>query len=194
MSFYQYRKSHCGDKPVQVNFILNPGPACDNTPLSVRYFSCIWNQFTHDDVIKWKHFCATCHLCGEFTDSPHKSHWRGALMFSFICVCINGWVNNREAGDLRRYRVYYDVTVIVCLKYECHEQLCHGIFTYFPEFSPGWSSRSDTWKNCPWNFSCTSVPVWAKRSLLCRMKINLWGEINIVSAVPVELLWKGPTS
>ena len=32
-------------------------------------------------------------------NSPHKGQWRGALMFSLICVWINGWVNNREAGD-----------------------------------------------------------------------------------------------
>ena len=25
---------------------------------------------------------------------------------------INGWVNNREAGDLRRYRAHYDVIVM----------------------------------------------------------------------------------
>ena len=29
-----------------------------------------------------------------------------------ICVWINGWVNNREAGNLRRYRAHYDVTVL----------------------------------------------------------------------------------
>ena len=46
---------------------------------------------------------------GEF---PHKSQWRGALMFSLIYARINGWVNNREAGDLRRYRIHYDVSVI----------------------------------------------------------------------------------
>ena len=33
-------------------------------------------------------------------------------MFSLICVWINGWVNNREAGDLRRYRDHYDVPVM----------------------------------------------------------------------------------
>ena len=27
-------------------------------------------------------------------NSPHKGQWRGALMFSLICVWINGWVNN----------------------------------------------------------------------------------------------------
>ena len=48
-------------------------------------------------------------VSGEF---PHKGQWRGALMFSLICVWINGWVNNREAGDLRRHRVHYDVRVM----------------------------------------------------------------------------------
>ena len=45
-------------------------------------------------------------------NSPHKGQWRGALMFSLICIRINGWVNNHEAGDLRRYRAHYDVTVM----------------------------------------------------------------------------------
>ena len=48
-------------------------------------------------------------------NSPHKGHWRGAWMFSVICVWINGWVNNREAGDLRRYCAHYDVTVMVLI-------------------------------------------------------------------------------
>ena len=34
-------------------------------------------------------------------------------MFSLICVWINGWINNREAGDLRRYRHHYDVIVML---------------------------------------------------------------------------------
>ena len=48
-------------------------------------------------------------VTGEF---PHKGQWRGALMYSLICVWINGWVNNREAGDLRRHRAHYDVTIM----------------------------------------------------------------------------------
>ena len=31
-------------------------------------------------------------------------------MFSLIYVWISGGVNNREAGDFKRYRVHYDVT------------------------------------------------------------------------------------
>ena len=49
-------------------------------------------------------------------NSPHKGQWRGALMFSLICVWIDGWVNNREAGDLRRYRAHCDVTVMNALE------------------------------------------------------------------------------
>ena len=49
-------------------------------------------------------------------NSPHKGQWRGALMFSLICVWINSWTNNREAGDLRCYCAHYDVIVMVIEK------------------------------------------------------------------------------
>ena len=45
-------------------------------------------------------------------NSPHKGQWRGALMFTLICTRINGWVNNREAGDLRRHRAHNNVIVM----------------------------------------------------------------------------------
>ena len=48
-------------------------------------------------------------------NSPHKGQWRGALMFSLIYAGIKGWVNNREAGDLRSHRAHYDVIVMSCL-------------------------------------------------------------------------------
>ena len=32
--------------------------------------------------------------------------------FSLICAWINGWANNREAGDLRRHRTHYEVTAM----------------------------------------------------------------------------------
>ena len=47
-------------------------------------------------------------------NSPHKGQWRGALMFSLICVWINRWVNYGEAGDLRRHRAHYDVILMEC--------------------------------------------------------------------------------
>ena len=69
--------------------------------------------FIHDDVIKWKYFPRYWPLVRGIhrspVNSPHKGQWRGALMFSLICIWINGWVNNREAGDLRCYRGHYNV-------------------------------------------------------------------------------------
>ena len=71
----------------------------------------------HDDVIKWKHFPRYWSFVRGIhrspVNSPHKGQWRGALMFSLICFWINGWVNNREAGDLRRHRAHYGVIVMV---------------------------------------------------------------------------------
>ena len=46
-------------------------------------------------------------------NSPHKGQWRRALIFSLICVWINGRVNNGEAGDLRRHCSHYDVIVMM---------------------------------------------------------------------------------
>ena len=55
-------------------------------------------------------FSALLAICAG--NSSHKGQWRGALMLSLICARINGWVNNGEAGDLRRNHAHYDVTVM----------------------------------------------------------------------------------
>ena len=81
-----------------------------------RYVSVVWLE-SHDDDIKWKHFPRYWPFVRGIhrspVKSPHKGLWRRALIFSLICVWINGWVNNREAGDLRRYRAHYDVIVML---------------------------------------------------------------------------------
>ena len=83
--------------------------------------SCKQQMSHHDDVIKWKHFPRYWPFVRGIhrwpANSPHKGQWRGALMFSLICAGINGWVNNRGAGDLRRHRAHYDVIampLVVC--------------------------------------------------------------------------------
>ena len=71
----------------------------------------------HDDVIKWKHFPRYWPFVRRIhwspVNSPHKGQWRGASLFSLICTWINSWVNNPEAGDLRRHRAHCDVSVMV---------------------------------------------------------------------------------
>ena len=84
---------------------------------SYKHTNRTWDRWVHDDVIKWKHFprywLFVLGIHRSPVNSPHESQWRGALMFSLICAWINGWINNREAGDLRRYHTHYDVIVMV---------------------------------------------------------------------------------
>ena len=65
-------------------------------------------------------------------NSQHKGQWRGALMFSLICAWINGWVNNREAGGLRRNRAHYHVIV-----------MCEDFGEYWPHYN-----STALWKSC----------------------------------------------
>ena len=81
-------------------------------------------QFAYT-ITWWRHqiqtFSALLALCEGIhrspVDSRHKGLWRGALMLSLICDWINGWANNRDAGDFRRHGAHYDVIVMNGL---CH--------------------------------------------------------------------------
>ena len=62
-------------------------------------------------------FRITGPLCGEFT-----GHWwiprtkaSDAKLWCFLWSApwINGWVKNREVGDLIRHRAHYDVTIML---------------------------------------------------------------------------------
>ena len=79
---------------------------------------------TQEDVIKRKHFPRYWTFVRGIhrspVDSPHKGQWRGTLMFSFIYAWTNGWVNNRDAGDLRHHRAHYDVTVMSFITFGAH--------------------------------------------------------------------------
>ena len=86
----------------------------------------------------------------SLVNSPHKGQWRRALMFSLIYARINGWVNNREAGDLRRHRAHYDV-IVMCWSVE---------WTYYQDLFP---RNPFGYSNIPWDmltpkvFKCVSI-------------------------------------
>ena len=83
---------------------------------SMRCILMFWLLYNHRTW--WRHQMETFPRYWPFVrgihrspvNSPHKGQWRGALMSSL--ASINGWLNNREAGDLRRYRTHYDVIVM----------------------------------------------------------------------------------
>ena len=116
--------------PFQITSILTVCPTACTVWQQDKHESCIllalcegssqgasdMESVSQDDVIKWKHFPRYWPFLWGIhrspVNSPHKGQWRGALMFSLICIWINGWVNNREAGDLKCYRAHYDVVVM----------------------------------------------------------------------------------
>ena len=68
----------------------------------------------------WRHqveiFSALLYLCvgnsSVNVEFPaHRPVTRGVDVY-LICAPIHGWVNNGEAGDLRRYRAQYEVIVV----------------------------------------------------------------------------------
>ena len=102
---------------VRNNFVFVSNNPMKARPL-IRYKDA-WDSIIiiHDDVTQWKQFPRYWpFVWGIYwlpVNCPHKGQWRRALMFSFICAWIYAWVNNHEAGDLRRNCAHYDVIVMI---------------------------------------------------------------------------------
>ena len=67
----------------------------------------------------WRHqmetFSSLLAICAGNSPVPGEFHTQRPVTRGFVVslICrINGWVNNSEAGDLRRHRAHYDVTVM----------------------------------------------------------------------------------
>ena len=121
-------------------------------------------HMAHDDVIKWKHFPRYRPFVRGIhrspVNSPHKDQWHGALMFSLICVWINGWVNNREAGDYRRYHAHYDV-IVMCRSNV--SQLVSAI-SYFTYILDHYVYRGAKWNRMTQNPFDTISNTWITHS------------------------------
>ena len=93
--------------------LVNSTGALVATPV---IFICGTKTYKYDDVIKWeinlRYWPFVRGIHRSPVNCPHTGQWRGALMFSLTCAWINGWVDNRKAGDLRRNRAHYDVIVM----------------------------------------------------------------------------------
>ena len=87
--------------------------------LTIVYSTVYWDA----DQRKHQSSASLAYVCGIHrgpVNSPHK--WpvlrkmfpfhdvimKHLIRISLICAWTNGWVNNREAGDMRRHRALYD--------------------------------------------------------------------------------------
>ena len=114
--------------------------------------------------------------------SPHKGQWRVAMMFSFICARINDWVNNREAGDLRRHRGHYDVIVM-------EPTIVFRTLLYAPRPLLPWSGMAHVESALNRSYAPTCVHDYVIiHGNPFRITGALWGE----SIGHRGLLWKGP--
>ena len=77
------------------------------------------HNYSHDDVIKWKHFPRYWPFVREIpghrwlplTMASDAELW---CFFLLICAWTYGWVNNRDADDLRRHCSHYDDNLMSC--------------------------------------------------------------------------------
>ena len=110
------------------------------------YSGCPYNYWPRNKMTWWRHQMEHFPRYWPFVrgihrspvNSPHKVQWRGSLMFSLICVRINCWVNNREAGDLRRHRIH---DYVIVMKNGNIRQHIPRIFHY-SEVTCAWDRRS----------------------------------------------------
>ena len=93
----------------------------------------------YDDVMKWKQYPRYWSFCGKFTSHRWilrtKANDAELCCFVWFVSWINGWVINREAGDLRRHRSPFDVIVMwfgpfvselfvfICISNESHQPI-----------------------------------------------------------------------
>ena len=110
----------------------------------------------HDDV---NIFRVTSHLCGEFTGPGEFRAQRPvtrSLMFSLIYARINGSINNREAGDLRRHRAHYDVILMPT-------KAIDAVLGYFRDVNLNKLLNKQTscqWFDTPWSPYDVTVMLW----------------------------------
>ena len=147
-------------------------------------------------------FSASLAICAGNSQVTGEGQWRGALMFHLICTQINGWVNNREPGDLRRHRAHYDITVmdsenICCFKfclYNHRKCVCRGGGGGGGGNGWGWLPHVATFRNCkgicveghfhlipnPW-INLTRPTHWDRMTHICVGKLTIFGSDNGLS-------------
>ena len=110
-----------GPCPTRIGFIISIDQRFNGFVLKAAIASTAkpWWRHQMETFSALLSICAGIHRYRSPVNSPHKGQWCGALVFYLICVWLNGWENNRKAGDLRRYRAHYDVIVMTGIVLRC---------------------------------------------------------------------------
>ena len=140
---------------------------------------CEWRLQGHTTMMTSSNgniFRVTGPLCGEFTgpgEFPIQRPVMRSFNVSLICVWINGWVNNREAGDLRRYRAHYDASVMTATQWPLPQCLSRP------------SGKLNSWPIVPDDrgfFSVTGKRVYHAASISCGFlyifRLKFWCAIS----------------
>ena len=143
----------------------------------------------HDDVIKWKHFRVTGPLCGRkppIIGGFPSQRPMTRNFYVFLFAHKQTLEINRNAGDLRRHRTYYDFTVM------CMDM---GLSVYFVAW---WHHQMETCSAllafCAGNSSVTGefpaqMPVTRIFDVCCL----LWSapELPVAQTMETLVIWNG---
>ena len=98
-------KSHCFSVWVTGFECVEFASHRDHQYWNTEYFFTVNNHI--DGLVQER-----CNSISNTLNSLHKGLWHRALMFSLIWAWTNGWVNYRDAGDLRCHCAHYNVPVM----------------------------------------------------------------------------------
>ena len=116
---------------------------------------CIYMMMSWNGTFSELLLLSLCTRNSPFTSEfPAQSQWRGALMFSLICARINGWVNNGEAGDLRRHHTHHYDTVKKDREMKFIRTICFSN-RWLPSI---WYSAKCRWQMCAGD--ALTIPQW----------------------------------
>ena len=109
-------------------------------------------------------------LCGEFTGHRWIPLTKASDAELWWFLWSKDWVNNREAGDLRRHRVHYDVILMSFLLSYWHRQNCTNR-------SPGEANAKCLWHS--WRLKSSAKLHYLFQHLVASSKYNKAGRVGV---------------
>ena len=110
-------------------------------------------------------------------------------MFSMICAWINGWVNNREAGDLRRRRAHYDFIVMNFVMRHISLLMHISIYDICAKYGVLWSVM--IWQTMAFDYMLHTSPSKCKTTCTSHFTFDAvaWRPVAWFICDAFEILW-----